>query len=299
MKFGLPSMLTGGRALLLVSFLATLQVASAQTNVLTWHNDNLRTGQNVTEPILNLANVKSSAFGLRFNFPVDGKVDAEPLYVSAVRFSPTVRHNVVYAATEHDSVYAFDADTGQQYWKVSVVGSGETSSDNRACGEPTPEIGITSTPVIDLTAGPHGTISLVAMSQDASGNYYQRLHALDLVTGIEEFGGPTTIQATYPGTGDNSHNGMLIFDPAQYKERAALLLLNGVIYTSWASHCDIRPYSGLADWIQREHLAAGETSSTSRQMAVMARPGTPGQGLRPMRWATSISRSTMVPSIPL
>ncbi len=109
-----------------------------------------------------------------------------------------------------------------------------------------PEIGVTATPVIDPTAGPHGTIYVVAMSKDANGNYFQRLHALDLATGAELSGSPVAIQAKYPGTGDNSSGGYVIFDPAQYKERAGLLLLNGVVYTSWASHCDHRPYTG---WI--------------------------------------------------
>ncbi len=103
-----------------------------------------------------------------------------------------------------------------------------------------------STPVIDLTAGPHGTIYLVAMSKDSSSKYHQRLHALDITTGVEEFGGPVDVAGQYPGTGDNSQGGNVIFDPKQYKERAGLLLLNHIVYTSWASHCDDRPYTG---WI--------------------------------------------------
>lgn len=254
------SILSAGQALSLAIFLISLHDSSAQTNVLTWHNDNMRTGQNVTERILTPANVKSSTFGLRFNFLVDGLVDAQPLYVSGVRFAYPHRHNVIYAVTEHDSVYAFDADTGTQYWHVRVVGFGETASDDRNCSAAvTPEIGITSTPVIDLQSGPHGTIYLVAATEDASGHYYQRLHALDLVTGAEEFGGPTTIQATYSGTGDNSSNGSVIFDPSQYLERAALLLLNGVVYTSWASHCDNRPFTG---WL------IGYSESTLKQANV-------------------------------
>jgi hypothetical protein len=98
--------------------------------------------------------------------------------------------------------------------------------------------------VIDRTRGPHGAIYLVAMSKDSSGNYHQRLHALDVTTGAELFGGPTTIQATYPGTGPNSTGANVVFDPAQYKERAGLLLLNGAIYAAWASHCDFNPYNG-------------------------------------------------------
>ncbi len=152
---------------------------------------------------------------------------------------------MLYVATEHGSLYAFDADSGAQLWRVSLLGAGETTSDGRGCNQIVPEIGITATPVIDRAAGPHGAIYVVAMSK-AGSNYFQRLHALDVTTGAELFGGPQNIQASYPGTGDNSSNGNVIFDPAQYKERAALLLLNGVVYTTWASHCDIRPYTG---WI--------------------------------------------------
>ena len=145
-------------------------------------------------------------------------------------------------------------------WKVTMLAAGEMPSDDRGCSQVTPEIGVTSTPVIDLTAGPHGTIYVVAMSKDGSGNYYQRLHALDITSGAEEFGGPVVIAAQYPGTGDNSQNGYVIFDPKKYKERAGLLLLNHVIYTSWASHCDDRPYTG---WI----MSYNETTLT--QQAVL------------------------------
>ena len=166
---------------------------------------------------------------------------------------------MLYVATEHDSVYAFDADSGTQLWKVSLLGSGETTSDARGCDQVVPEIGITATPVIDRTAGPNGIIYVVAMSKSGS-TYFQRLHALDVTTGAEVLGGPKNIQATFPGTGDNSSNGNVVFDPAQYKERTALLLLNGVLYTTWASHCDIRPYTG---WIM------GYNQTTLAQTSVL------------------------------
>ena len=213
--------------------------------VLAWHNDNLRTGRNPSETALTLKNVNSATFGKLFVLSTDGLVDAEPLYVPSLTVNGAT-HNVVYVASEHGSVYAFDADNGATLWQVTALGSGETSSDNRGCGQVTPEIGVTSTPVIDLSAGAHGTIYLVAMSKDSSGNYHQRLHALDITTGTEEFGGPVEVAAKYPGTGDNSVGGFVVFDPKQYKERAALLLLNHIVYTSWASHCDDRPYTG---WI--------------------------------------------------
>ncbi len=214
-------------------------------DVVMYHNDIARTGQNLNETILTPANVNSTTFGKIRSLPVDGKVDAQPLYLSSQQNIAGGTHNVLYVATEHDSVYAFDADSGTQLWKVSLLGSGETTSDTRGCDQVVPEIGITSTPVIDRSAGPHGVIYVVAMSKSGS-TYFQRLHALDVTTGAEVFGGPQNIQASFTGTGDNSSNGKVIFDPAQYKERTALLLLNGVLYTTWASHCDIRPYTG---WI--------------------------------------------------
>jgi hypothetical protein len=219
-------------------------VTSAGTDVKTYHNDVGRTGQNTTETVLTQANVHSATFGLLRNLSVDGLVDAEPLYLSQLSISGGV-HNVVFVMTEHDSAYAFDSDTGAQLWKVSLLGSGETSSDDRGCSQVTPEIGITSTPVIDRSAGAHGILYAVAMSKNG-GTYFQRLHAIDITTGAESEGGPVTVQATYPGTGDNSSGGIVTFDPKQYKDRAALLLLNGVVYTSWASHCDDSPYTA---WI--------------------------------------------------
>lgn len=227
----------------------TVNPASGSTvNVVTYHYDNLRTGQNLNEIILTPANVNSTTFGKLGSFTVDGLVDAQPLYLSAVSMPTVGTKNVLYVATENDSVYAFDADsvngtTSAYLWKVSLLGTGETAGDNRGCGQVSPEIGVTSTPVIDRSRGTHGAIYLVAMSKDANGNYYQRLHALDLTTGAELFGGPTTVQATYPGTGDNSSGGNVVFDPKQYKERPGLLEIGTTIYTTWSSHCDDRPYT--------------------------------------------------------
>ena len=215
-------------------------------DVLTYHNDNARTGQNLNETILKPSNVNATEFGKVFQVTVDGKVDAQPLYASAVAISGQGTHNVLYVATEHGSVYAFDADAGTPLWHVSLLPAGETTSDDRGCGQITPEIGITSTPVIDRSSGPHGSIYAVAMSKDSSSAYHQRLHALDMTTGAEEFGGPKEVQATFPGTGDNSNGTNVIFDPGQYAERAGLLLLNQLIYTGWTSHCDDAPYTA---WI--------------------------------------------------
>ena len=241
---------------------ATLSVsgvtAATAVDVVTYHNDVARTGQNLNEAVLTPANVNSTTFGKLRSLPVDGKVDAQPLYLAQLAIGGATR-NVLYVATEHGSVYAFDADAGTQLWQVSALGSGEVTSDTRGCDQITPEIGITATPVIDRNAGTHGVIYVVAMSKSGS-TYFQRLHALDVTTGAEMFGGPKNITASFPGTGDNSSNGNVIFDPAQYKERTALLLLNGVVYTTWASHCDIRPYNG---WIM------GYNQTTLAQTSVL------------------------------
>lgn len=228
-------------------------------SVTTWHNDTARTGQNLSETTLTTTNVNSSTFGMLFVLPTDGAVDAQPLYLPNLTIS-SATHNVLFVATEHGSVYGFDADSGTQLWQVSTLASGESPSGNHGCGQVSPEIGVTATPVIDPNAGSHGIIYIVAMSKDASGNYHQRLHALDVTTGAEQFSGPKEIQATYPGTGDNSSNGNVIFDEGQQIDRPGLLLLNGVVYTSWGSHCDIRPYTG---WI------IGYNETTLAQVTVL------------------------------
>ena len=245
--------------LLSLLWLTVLPLAKSQ-DVLTYHNDSARTGQNLSETTLTVGNVNSATFGKLFTITADGLVDAQPLYASAVTIAGNGTHNLLIVATEHDSVYAFDADNGASIWKVSLLKSGEATSDSRGCSQVTPEIGVTSTPVIDRSSGPNGAVYVVAMSKDSSGGYHQRLHALDLTTGGELFNGPQDIQATFPGTGDNSSGGYVIFDAGQYKERAGLLLLNGVVYTAWASHCDFAPYTG---WI------IGYNESTLAQVSVL------------------------------
>ncbi|MBN3752329.1 PQQ-binding-like beta-propeller repeat protein [Paraburkholderia sp. Tr-20389] len=217
--------------------------AALSIDVATYHNDIARTGQQLAETRLTPANVNSTSFGKIGFDAVDGKVDAEPLYLSNLPIAGSTR-NVLFVATENDSAYAFDADTGAQLWKTSVLGQGETPSDSLSCFQISPQIGITATPVIDRTRGPNGAMYVVAMSKDGSGHYFQRIHALDITTGAELFGGPTTINATFPGNGPNSSGGILTFDPRQYAERQSLLLLNGNIYTGWTSHCDVAPYNG-------------------------------------------------------
>jgi hypothetical protein len=232
---------------------------TANNSVTTYHNDNGRTGQNLNETTLTTTNVNQSSFGKLFVISADGKVDAQPLYLPSISVSGS-KHNLLFVATEHGSVYAVDADAGTPVWQVTTLLSGEATSDDHGCSQITPEIGVTATPVIDPKAGPHGTIYIVAASKDGSGTYHQRLHALDITTGAEEFGGPKEIQASYPGTGDNSSGGNVIFDPGQQVDRPALLLLNGLIYTSWGSHCDARPYTG---WIM------GYNENTLAQASVL------------------------------
>jgi hypothetical protein len=231
-----------GSGLLLI---APSYTQAQMTDVLTYHNDNGRTGQALHEEILTPANVNTNYFGKLWVLSTDGNVDAQPLYAAGVSIPGQGLHNVLVVVTEHDSVYAFDADSTNILWQVSLLGAGETTSDNRGCGQVSPEIGITATPVIDRQLGSNGTIFVVAMSKTNSSTYFQRIHALDVGTGADRIPAVTVI-ASYPGTGDNSSGGNVVFDPAQYKERPGLLLLNGVIYTAWASHCDIRPYTG---WI--------------------------------------------------
>ena len=234
-------------------------VAASNVDVVTYHYDIGRTGLNPNEIILTPTNVTSSGFGLLRVLPVDGLVDGQPLFLANLNIAGQAQ-NVVFAVTEHDSVYAFNADSGAQIWKTSVLGANETTSDDHGCGQITPEIGITSTPVIDRSAGAHGTIFVVGMSKDQTGAYHQRLHALDVTTGAELPGSPTEISASYPGTGANSSGGNVVFDPGQYAERAGLLLINQTIYLGWTSHCDAGAYTG---WL----MAYSE--STLAQTAVL------------------------------
>lgn len=215
------------------------------TDVLTYHYNVYRQGYTNQETTLTPSNVNYNTFGKINFFTVDGKVDAQPLFVNKQSIGGTL-NDTVYVVTENDSAYAFSAKSGRQYWRTSALGSGETPSDDHNCDQIAPQIGITGTPVIDKQAGPNGAIFFVAMTKDSSGNYHQRLHALDLASGAELFGGPTEIQAMYPGTGDGSQNGYVIFNPGQFAERAGILEYGTTLYISFTSHCDDRPYTG---WI--------------------------------------------------
>lgn len=252
---------TGTSGALSSNTLLTLTVQTqGVADVTTYHYDNTRQGLNAGETILTPANVNSTTFGKVGLYATDGMVDAQPLFAANVAVNATTTENLVFVATENDSVYAFSAASGAQVWKTSVLGTGEQPSDDHGCGQITPNIGITSTPVIDRSYGTHGAIFVVGMTKDSASNYHQRLHALDLTSGAELSGSPSEIAATYPGTGDGATNGIVKFDPAQYAERAGLLLLNGTIYLSWTSHCDDRPYTG---WIM------GYSESTLKQTTVL------------------------------
>jgi len=214
--------------------------------VYTYHNDTARTGANTQEYALTTANVSTSTFGKLFSCAVDAQIYAQPLWVANVSISG-VNHNVVYVATQHDSVYAFDADGSSctNVWggAKSLLGAGETwvsSSDQSGCGDLTPDIGIVGTPVIDPSSN---TLYVVARSKNGT-TFHQRLHALDLATGAEKFSGPTDIQATVNGTGNGSSGGKLNFDVQIHNQRPALLLTGGHIIITWASHCDFGPYHG-------------------------------------------------------
>lgn len=233
-----------------IVLLLTVLALQAQVNVTTYRNDLSRSGQNQSETILTPANVRSAGFGKLFSRSVDGQVYAQPLYVSLLNIPGKGIHNVVFVATEHDSVYAFDADstTGPNaapLWHVNFTNpsTGENPAsvaDVLGCPSIGPELGITGTPVIDLSAG---TLYLVA-STVLNGQFFHRLHALDITTGAERPGSPVLIEASVPGTGDGFSQKTVPFHPYLYKNRAGLLLLNGVVYTAWASHCDAGSYHG-------------------------------------------------------
>jgi hypothetical protein len=233
----------------------------AQVSVTTNRNSNYRDGQNLNESILTPTNVNVSGFGKLFSQPVDGYVYAQPLYVSGLTINGAV-HNVVFVATEHDSVYAFDADSNTginaaPLWHTSFLTSGiqTVSSSEVNCTDIVPEIGITGTPVIDLS---NNTLYVVAKTNNR-GKYQQHLHALNILTGAEQPGSPVLIKAKVRGTGQGSVNGMVAFDPLMNGQRPGLLLLNGDIYIAWASHCDNQPYHG---WIM------SYSESTLQQIAV-------------------------------
>ena len=221
--------------------------------VFTQHNDISRTGQNLNESILTLTDVNAATFGKKFSQPVDGYIYAQPLYVPNVMIAGGT-HNVIYVATEGDSVYAFDADsnTGTNaglLWHTSLIDTahgaapGATTVNIQAelsagCTDLVPQVGITSTPVID----PSSRTMYVEAKSKENGNFIHRLHAIDITTGAEKTPGPVAITATVPGNGDGGTTVSL--DGLHHLNRVGLLLLNGTLYIGYASHCDDTPYHG-------------------------------------------------------
>ncbi|HVV73360.1 MAG TPA: pyrrolo-quinoline quinone [Verrucomicrobiae bacterium] len=254
---------TSNRALALI--MAAELSAQAQFSVWTSHNDNARTGLNANESVLTHTNVNQNGFGKLFSQPVDGQVYAQPLYVPNVAIPGKGSHNAVFVATMHDSVYAFDADTDSgsnapPLWHVSFLNpsaritaphtSDAVPPGSGDCGTFTGEIGIVGTPVIDVGSG---TLYVVARTKEPlpppNGQILvqvQRLHALDISTGTERPGSPTTITGSVSGSGDGSSGGVVSFNPAYELQRSALLLSQGMVYVTYASYCDLDPYHG---WI--------------------------------------------------
>ena len=241
---------------LAAALLASAVAANAVgVDMVTYHNNNSRTGWNAAETRLKPSNVNSANFGKLFSHAVDGYVYAQPLYLSNVTIPGQGVHNVVFVATEHDSVYAFDADNAsggnaQPLWFRSFIGTfGATTvttipDGDTGCLDLVPEIGITATPVIDPATG---TLYVVDRTKEVTSgmtSYHHHLHALDVTTGAEKFGGPVDIQASVAGTGVGSSGGVLSFNPLRQHIRPGLLLSNGVVYMASASLCDVGPYHG-------------------------------------------------------
>src|SRR5258707_4889546 len=243
------------RVALVCAAVGALALGTRGQNVVTQHGDVARSGANTGETILTTANVNATSFGKLFSQTVDGQVYAQPLYVANVAISGKGTHNVIFVATQNDSVYAFDADSNgganaTPLWKITLLdsahgaGAGATAvpSTDRSTGDVNPKLGITGSPTIETGTN---TLYVVGKTKE-NGSYFERLHAIDMTTGNEKSGGPATITASVPGNGNGSVNGTLTFDPKWEHNRAGLLLLNGIVYTAFAAHGDNGPWHG---WI--------------------------------------------------
>ncbi len=252
-----------------ISFLGLCAALTAADlpQVTTSQYDNARTGANVRESILSPKNVNERRFGKVGSLPVDGDVYAQPLYLPGVDIPDKGLHNVLFIATEHDSLYAFDADktSSKPLWHVSLLPRGRSAApvdeSDSQCPFIRPEIGITSTPVIDTETGTIYVLTRAKVSTSQSTvRYVQQLHAIAIADGTEKFGGPIEIRASVHGTGAGSSGGKLSFDPLRENPRGALLLANRSVYLTWASACDVGPYHG---WVM------AYDAGTLRQQAVL------------------------------
>jgi hypothetical protein len=257
-----------GSALMFLLALSNAR-ATTQFNVTTYHYDNLRTGQDISETILTPANVNTSTFGKLYSTKVDGYVYSQPLYVSDVSIAGKGTLNVAYIATEHDSVYAINADSGEILWQRSFLNPQQSITSVPStlinCSDIIPEVGISSTPVIDLSSN---TMYVVAKTDD-NGAVNQRIHALDITTGKDRSKSPVVIQGSVPGTGEGSVNGAIAFDALHESQRVSLLLQKGMLFIAWASHCDISPFHG---WVMAYN------AHSLQQMAVWNSTPNGGQG---------------------
>jgi hypothetical protein len=235
----------------LLSLEARRLLASSAADVLTYHNNNARTGEDLAEAILSPANVNPTQFGKLFTDAVDGAIYAQPLYMAKVAIPGQGLHNVVFVATENDSVYAFDADhPSPALWHDSFIspalGITSVPSTQPWQLDLAPQVGITGTPVIDPVTN---TLYVAAKTETQSGShviYVYTLHALDVSTGAEKMGGPVLVQPSVPGRGVGSAKGTLTFQAQYQLQRPGLLLSNGVVYVAFGSLGDFGPYHG---WI--------------------------------------------------
>lgn len=228
---------------------ATAKVAVMDDpGVFTRNYNNARTSTNTDEIVLTPQNVNPKQFGKIFSYSVDGGIYAQPLYVANVKLPDNTYHNIVYVATTNDTVYAFDADNPRVglIWKRSLVDAskGETpvpcAEEPGACGFYWFSIGITGTPVID----PQTETMYVSAFSEINGVYYEKLHALDIATGAEKFGGPVVIKGSVPGTGQGGDGTTVTFNPYYQLQRPSLLLANGLVYIGFASYADVPPFHG-------------------------------------------------------
>ena len=267
------------RLLIAASTLGYLSACTAdEVHVTTQRYDNSRTGQNLSEKVLNTSNVNSARFGKLFTRTVDDEIYAQPLYVSNVDIPNRDALNVLYVATVNNTLYAFDADNpdaSDPLWRANLTDTGRGARPVRASevgikryGGFSDNIGIVSTPVIDLESQ---TIYLVARTKERD-RFVQRLYALDITTGAMRPSSPVVIEASTQGTGLGSSNGVIQFDPEIHNQRAALLLANGVVYIAWSSHFDPTSLAltGLAPGIvlvrltfHRGSFASGSSASNA------------------------------------